>query len=233
MSSFTPINRQPDKMSYDSSSSSSTSDRSSSSSDDDNKNNNNNSENNTDTNAHVGRVRPWQRKALQSGRNPLPESRGDRPWLNQTPSNPRPPPSSSQPGQPSNASTSFASSFSGTGSFSSSQGPDNHSRASGTNAGQASSSSNTIVPQTYRFWTEEEMRRLITIRNGGAGWPDIFAAFPHRTPEAIKQTYHKRRYAIERQMQQEAAAAAAASSSNKDDEMPDDEPKDNDEDAET
>ncbi|KAM0558006.1 hypothetical protein ACHAPJ_005173 [Fusarium lateritium] len=224
MSSFTPINGRPDKMSNDGSS---TIASENSSSDDNKNNNNNNSE--SKTNTHTGQVRPWQRKALKSGRTPLPESPGDRPWLNQAPSNPQPPSASSQPRQPSTAFTPFASSFSGTRSFSSTLGPGNHSSASGTNAGQASSS-NTDVPQTYRFWTEEEMRRLITIRNGGAGWPDIFAAFPHRTPEAIKQTYHKRRYAIERQMQQEAAATAPASSSNKDDEMINDEPKDNGED---
>ncbi|KAF4967659.1 hypothetical protein FSARC_4818 [Fusarium sarcochroum] len=216
MSSFTPINRRPEKMSDDGNISSDNNSSDSSSSSDNNSSGTNSSGTNTNINNNAGRLRPWQRQALQNGRTPLPEAPGDRPWL-QTPSNP--PPSSSY------ASASVVSSSPGPGSG-------NQASASGTNAGQASSP--TSAPQTYRFWTEEEMRRLITIRNGGAGWPDIFAAFPHRTPEAIKQTYHKRRYAIERQMQQEAAAAAAttAGPSEEDDEMVDDEPKGSDRDDE-
>jgi hypothetical protein len=73
------------------------------------------------------------------------------------------------------------------------------------------------------------MRRLIVLRNGGATWAAVFvssrvlsywksiltvylqAAFPNRTPEALKQAYHKRRYPVERQMEIEAAEAASSS----------------------
>ncbi|RGP71308.1 hypothetical protein FSPOR_3429 [Fusarium sporotrichioides] len=127
---------------------------------------------------HVNRLRPWQRRALQNGRTPLPEAHGDQRWLSS--------PCRLQPVEPFQANPAEGSS------------------------GQVSAS---VVPPTqpYRFWPEDEMRQLISLRNGGATWAMIYREFPDRTHEAIKQAYHKRRHAIERQMENETAGAATSS----------------------
>ncbi|SCO81354.1 uncharacterized protein FRV6_05567 [Fusarium oxysporum] len=63
---------------------------------------------------------------------------------------------------------------------------------------------------TYRFWEESELRRLIEMRSGGAKWSVIAQAFPDRTFEALKQTYHKRRHAVEQKIEEEKASDKAA-----------------------
>ncbi|EMT66517.1 hypothetical protein FOC4_h10017401, partial [Fusarium odoratissimum] len=54
------------------------------------------------------------------------------------------------------------------------------------------------------------MRRLIHLRNSGESWATISAEFPGRTLQGVKQTYRKRRFATERQMEKEAFAATSA-----------------------
>ncbi|CAG1965917.1 unnamed protein product [Fusarium graminearum] len=139
---------------------------------------------NTNTkNPHVSRLRPWQRRALENGRTPLPEAQGDQRWLSS-------PCHSQQPA----------------GSFT--QGA-----TSTTPAGESSgkASTNVATPSfSYRFWPEDEMRHLIALRNGGATWAMIYTEFPNRTHEAIKQAYHKRRHAIEQQMENEATGATSS-----------------------
>ncbi|KAH7211963.1 hypothetical protein DER44DRAFT_821885 [Fusarium oxysporum] len=63
---------------------------------------------------------------------------------------------------------------------------------------------------TYRFWEESELRRLIEMRSGGAKWRVIAQAFPDRAFEALKQTYHKRRHAVEQKIEEEKASDKAA-----------------------
>ncbi|KAM0352151.1 hypothetical protein ACHAPZ_000867 [Fusarium culmorum] len=139
---------------------------------------------NTNTkNPHVSRLRPWQRRALENGRTPLPEAQGDQRWLSS-------PCHSQQP----------------TGSFT--QGATSTTPA-GVSSGQAST--NVATPSfSYRFWPEDEMRHLIALRNGGATWAMVYTEFPNRTHEAIKQAYHKRRHAIEQQMENEATGATSS-----------------------
>ncbi|KAJ4258749.1 hypothetical protein NW762_007836 [Fusarium torreyae] len=133
-------------------------------------------------------TKPWQQKALARGRTPLPENPGDQPRL------------ASQGTASSSASVASGPPSSGTRSL-----------APISAAAQASSQAPVATGnQSYRFWPESELRRLIEMRNGGAEWSAIFRAFPNRTPEALKQTYHKRRHAMERRMEEEQAAAAAA-----------------------
>ncbi|KAF4447157.1 hypothetical protein F53441_9302 [Fusarium austroafricanum] len=119
----------------------------------------NNNSSNINTGNSRGGLKPWQRRALQNGRTPLPESPGHRPWLNPL----------------SRTSPELAS----------------------------------VSPTNYRYWPEDEMRRLITLKRGGANWTYIKEAFSHRTLGAIKQAYHKRRHNVERQMELEAAHVAA------------------------
>ncbi|QPC76677.1 hypothetical protein HYE68_007429 [Fusarium pseudograminearum] len=108
---------------------------------------------NTNTkNPHVSRLRPWQRRALENGRTPLPEAQGDQRWLNS-------PCHSQQPA----------------GSFT--QGA-----TSTTPAGESSGQAST----------------------------NVATEFPNRTHEAIKQAYHKRRHAIEQQMENEATGATSS-----------------------
>ncbi|KAF5234509.1 hypothetical protein FAUST_7597 [Fusarium austroamericanum] len=139
---------------------------------------------NTNTkNPHVSRLRPWQRRALDNGRTPLPEAQGDQRWLSS--------PCHSQQ---------HAGSFT--------QGA-----TSTTPAGESSGkvSTNVATPSfSYRFWPEDEMRHLIALRNGGATWAMIYTEFPNRTHEAIKQAYHKRRHAIEQLMENEATGATSS-----------------------
>ncbi|KAF5023075.1 hypothetical protein F66182_4832 [Fusarium sp. NRRL 66182] len=198
MASFTSINRPLSKMDAH------TGSENSHSYDNDNDNNNNTTDNSQVDNR---RLKSWQRSALRHRRNPLPESPGDRPWIGQ-------PSSNSQPSGHSSATVPFASSVSGASSFYSSSSSTNQPRPMSTDTGSASSST-AGVPQSYRFWPEAEMRRLIALKKSGADWPAVCAAFPNRTPEALKQAYHKRRYTVERQMAQEAEGKTAAGCSDK------------------
>ncbi|KAH7242518.1 hypothetical protein BKA59DRAFT_233178 [Fusarium tricinctum] len=77
---------------------------------------------------------------------------------------------------------------------------------------EEASSGTEAASMSYRFWSGDDMRSLIALRNSGATWPDVYAAFPERTPEAIKQAYHKRRHAIEREMVMEAEEASNSQS---------------------
>ncbi|KAF4967660.1 hypothetical protein FSARC_4819 [Fusarium sarcochroum] len=134
-------------------------------------------------------TKPWQQKALNRGRTPLPENPGDQPPL-----------------APQAATSSSASAASGP--------PSSGTRSLAPSSTAAPSSGQAAAPtatdnQSYRFWPESELRRLIEMRNGGAEWSAISGAFPNRTQEALKQTYHKRRHAMERRMAEERAAAAA------------------------
>ncbi|KAF5002369.1 hypothetical protein FGRMN_381 [Fusarium graminum] len=137
-------------------------------------------------------LRTWQAHALQNGRSPLPESPGNRSWLNlSSASHAAGGPLPSSP-LPTNTSASTGLTENGNGGISYSR--------------EASFEEEPAL--TYRYWTENEMRRLITLRNSGVPWPEVYEAFSHRTPEAIKQAYHKRRHAIERMMEMEAVAAS-------------------------
>ncbi|KAK2695137.1 hypothetical protein QWA68_006002 [Fusarium oxysporum] len=68
---------------------------------------------------------------------------------------------------------------------------------------------NVVTPHS-RWWSESDMRRLIHLRNSGESWAAISAEFPGRTLQGVKQTYRKRRFATERQMEKEAFAATSA-----------------------
>ncbi|KAF4417257.1 hypothetical protein FACUT_12353 [Fusarium acutatum] len=80
-----------------------------------------------------------------------------------------------------------------------------------------------VATPNQRWWTESEMRRLIQLRNSGESWATITAQFPGRTLQGVKQTYRKRRFAPELQMQKEALAASSADPSH----IADDSEKDN------
>ncbi|KAH7253856.1 uncharacterized protein BKA55DRAFT_538711 [Fusarium redolens] len=129
-------------------------------------------------------MRPWQERALKRGRTPLPESPGQRPWLLQEVSErysvDREISGAAQ--QPDQADVPV-----------SNPAPANESR-----------------DLSYRFWEESELRRLIEMRSGGAQWSAIAQAFPQRTLEALKQTYHKRRHAMEQKIEDEKVGDKAA-----------------------
>ncbi|KAF5534126.1 hypothetical protein FMEXI_11472 [Fusarium mexicanum] len=67
-----------------------------------------------------------------------------------------------------------------------------------------------VATPNQRWWAESEMRRLIQLRNSGESWAAIIAQFPGRTLQGVKQTYRKRRFATELQMEKEALAATSA-----------------------
>ncbi|KAK2695039.1 hypothetical protein QWA68_005999 [Fusarium oxysporum] len=54
--------------------------------------------------------------------------------------------------------------------------------------------------QGYKFWNQDEVKRLIELKREGKSWRDISDHFPGRSIEALKQTYHKRRSTAEEQM---------------------------------
>ncbi|KAI1025151.1 hypothetical protein LB504_009844 [Fusarium proliferatum] len=121
-------------------------------------------------------MKPWHEKALKRGRSPLPEGPGQRPWLPLEPHE-RPPINREVSGAP--------------------QGPNHAEYTVLTSAPDEANESRNL---SYRFWEESEVRRLIEMRSGGAKWSAIAQVFPNRTLEALKQTYHKRRHAVEQRI---------------------------------
>ncbi|KAM0347611.1 hypothetical protein ACHAPU_004624 [Fusarium lateritium] len=148
--------------------------------------------------SHGNQLQPWQVHALQNGRTPLPDSPGEKRWTNLT-------------SVPQVAGGPLLSSSISTNN-SSSQAPSENGNNGTTYFSEASHKEEPTL--MYRFWTEDEMRYLITLRNSGVAWPEVYVAFSHRTPEAIKQAYHKRRHAVERMMEMEAAAASSNDNTN-------------------
>ncbi|KAF5251608.1 hypothetical protein FANTH_3218 [Fusarium anthophilum] len=124
---------------------------------------------------------PWQKRALENGRTPLPESPGERPWLNLSPD-------TEISAAPLTALTNAS-------------GP------------KTRSSHNNVATPNQRWWAESEIRRLIQLSNSGESWAAITAQFPGRTLQGVKQTYRKRRFATELQMEKEALAATSAAPS--------------------
>ncbi|KAH6953333.1 hypothetical protein DER45DRAFT_634769 [Fusarium avenaceum] len=121
-------------------------------------------------------MKDWQKKAIREGRTPLPDFLGDKPSLATV---------GDLPAHLESAQTGTSSS---------------HRSSSATVSTPASS-----LNQSYRFWSESDIRRLIEMRNGGMEWNAIAVKFPDRTLESIKQTFHKRRHAVEKRMAEERA----------------------------
>ncbi|EXA43376.1 hypothetical protein FOVG_08363 [Fusarium oxysporum f. sp. pisi HDV247] len=125
---------------------------------------------------------PWQKRALENGRTPLPESPGERPWLNLSPDTEI-------------SATPLTALI-------------NASTPKPRDCGEYHQIH--VVTPHSRWWSESDMRRLIHLRNSGESWAAISAEFPGRTLQGVKQTYRKRRFATERQMEKEAFAATSA-----------------------
>ncbi|KAF5666449.1 hypothetical protein FCIRC_10162 [Fusarium circinatum] len=124
-------------------------------------------------------LKPWQVRALARGRTPLPESPGYRPWLETSSTQ-----DVSGPGQQALVTT---------GSFSVSP-PSTPEAALLVLEAETNSNSG------YKFWNQDEMKRLIDLKREGRSWRDISCHFPGRSIEALKQAYHKRRAIAEEQM---------------------------------
>ncbi|KAF5595698.1 hypothetical protein FPCIR_4368 [Fusarium pseudocircinatum] len=86
---------------------------------------------------------------------------------------------------------------------------------------KARNSDETVAKPNQRWWTESEMRRLIQLRNSGESWAAITL---RRTLQGVKQTYRKRRFATEIQMEKEALAASPADTSHISDDGEEDNP---------
>ncbi|KAM0332933.1 hypothetical protein ACHAPQ_005477 [Fusarium lateritium] len=195
MSSFTPINRPVKQKTGSAANENNPNTTAVASRNNDNNSSSNSNRSSTSTSSMSTNslpLKPWQLWALQNGRTPLPETPGERPWLDPRASS-----------QITGSQSSDVASAMNVLSFSSGT----------TNAGEDSSSTE-ATPLTYRFWSDDDMRSLISLRNGGATWSVVYAAFPERTPEAIKQAYHKRRHAVEREMMMEAGASNSQSNGN-------------------
>ncbi|KAF5694211.1 hypothetical protein FDENT_1516 [Fusarium denticulatum] len=124
-------------------------------------------------------AKPWQVRALAKVRTPLPESPGCRPWLEASSTQ-----EVSEPGQQPLATT-----------ISLSASP-----SSTPGAALSMSESETNSNPGYKFWSQDEMKRLIELKREGNAWRDISYHFPGRSIEALKQAYHKRRAIAEEQM---------------------------------
>ncbi|RGP71309.1 hypothetical protein FSPOR_3430 [Fusarium sporotrichioides] len=121
-------------------------------------------------------LKPWQRRALDRGRTPLPEQPGARLWVSKYAETPQ--------GQTSSGNT-----------------PPAPAPSSGDGTNRRASQPTTIVAAyPYRFWCASEVERLIRLRRDGLSWIQIKDHFPDRSLESIKQTYHKRRGAVEAEM---------------------------------
>ncbi|KAM0385623.1 hypothetical protein HYE67_010033 [Fusarium culmorum] len=122
---------------------------------------------------HQQGLKPWQRRAVDRGRTPLPENPGARPWETKP----------TTQDQTSSGNTPGSAPSSG----------------DGTNQ-SASQPATTVAAYPYRFWPTEEIERLIRLRRDGLSWNQIKDHFPDRSLESLKQTYHKRRAAVEAEM---------------------------------
>ncbi|KAM0248738.1 hypothetical protein ACHAP5_003228 [Fusarium lateritium] len=122
-------------------------------------------------------MKDWQEKAIRKGRKPLPDHPGDKPSLTTVNDLPALPESSQTTASSSHGSSSAAVSISAPG-----------------------------LNSSYRFWSESDLRRLIEMRNGGAEWNAIALEFPDRTMESVKQTFHKRRHALQKRMAEEKSS---------------------------
>ncbi|RGP60795.1 hypothetical protein FLONG3_10714 [Fusarium longipes] len=98
-------------------------------------------------------LKPWQRRALDSGRTPLPEGPGARPSLTTS----------------AEVSNDQASST-----------PSAPSAGDGTNQ-SASQPGNTVGVRPYRYWPTSEIGRLIRLRRDGLSWSQIKDHFPDRS----------------------------------------------------
>ncbi|KAF9776522.1 hypothetical protein IL306_005274 [Fusarium sp. DS 682] len=105
-------------------------------------------------------IKPWQQRALARGRTPLPESPGFRPWQRD---------SSTQEASGTRREAASASLLLETG------------------TNPATSQAETISNQGYKFWTQDEVKRLIELKREVKTWREI-------------GTYHKRRAVAEEQM---------------------------------
>ncbi|QPC76676.1 hypothetical protein HYE68_007428 [Fusarium pseudograminearum] len=124
---------------------------------------------------HQQGLKPWQRRALDRGRTPLPEKPGARPWETKS--------TKTSQDQTSSGNTPGSAPSSG----------------DGTNQ-SASQPTTTAAAYPYRFWPTEEIERLIRLRRDGLSWNQIKDHFTDRSLESLKQTYHKRRAAVEAEM---------------------------------
>ncbi|KAG8676372.1 hypothetical protein FPOAC2_02468 [Fusarium poae] len=125
---------------------------------------------------HQPSLKSWQRRALDKGRTPLPEKPGARPSAT-------------------NSSGTFQSQIS-SGNLAPASTP-----STGDGTSQSAAQPTTIAtPYSYRFWSAGEVERLIRLRRDGLAWIQIKDHFPDRSLESLKQTYHKRRGAVEAEM---------------------------------
>ncbi|KAJ4138655.1 hypothetical protein NW768_002506 [Fusarium equiseti] len=160
-------------------------------------------------------MKPWHEKALRKGRTPLPDAPGVRPWIHESGETSAPGPApTSTPAHASAGAAVPASTESPAADAASTPAVDTAPAETADGATAPESSSATpgttgASSQSYVFWRGDDLRRLVQMRNGGAKWSAIAEAFPDRTLEALKQTFHKRRHATERLMAEESAAAEA------------------------
>ncbi|KAF5618782.1 uncharacterized protein FTJAE_12143 [Fusarium tjaetaba] len=131
-------------------------------------------------------MKPWHEKALKRGRTPLPEGPGQRPWL------------------PLQLSEHRSTTLEVSGAS------QDHNHVQDAVPTTALVEANESRAPLYRFWEESEVRRLIEMRSGGAKWSAIAQTFPNRTIEALKQTFHKRRHAVEQKIGEERSGEGSA-----------------------
>ncbi|CEI66066.1 hypothetical protein FVEN_g4523 [Fusarium venenatum] len=125
---------------------------------------------------HQPCLKRWQRRALDRGRTPLPEKPGSHPWAANSAETSQ---DQISPGNAASAST--------------------LSTSDGTSQ-SASQPTSIATSYAYRFWSVAELERLIRLRRNGLSWIQIKNHFPDRSLESLKQTYHKRRGAVEAEM---------------------------------
>ncbi|KAI6754122.1 hypothetical protein HG530_013298 [Fusarium avenaceum] len=138
-----------------------------------NKNNQNSISGNMGKSTNSVRLHPWQIRALQNGRTPLPEAPGAILCIEPRASSQVAGSQSSNP--PSSIDVLSSSDATNTEEASGTEvsGPQFHVHQA--TVANIRSQANSM---TYRFWSGNDMRSLIALRNSGATWPDIYASFP-------------------------------------------------------
>ncbi|KAF5023076.1 hypothetical protein F66182_4833 [Fusarium sp. NRRL 66182] len=153
----------------------------------------------TATNRSSHRLRPWQQKALDKGRTPLPEGPGDSQPRSSTMGNSSREPVSSDGGYSPPPECTV--------------GTPTQSPVSADTAASSPDPCSIhfflqVSNRRHKFWTDEALEKLIRLkRDESLDWASIHRHFPARTLESLKRMYHKKRRETEERMAAKERAA--------------------------
>jgi hypothetical protein len=141
--------------------------------------NDNNGNNSSSSSSSMGkstnsvRLQPWQLRALQNGRTPLPEAPGAKPCIDPRASSQI---AGSQLSHPT-SSIDVLSSSGTTNTEEASFGTEVSRNRFPVYQAPKTNPRSKATSMTYRFWSDDDMRSLISLRNSGATWPDVYVSY--------------------------------------------------------